>query len=153
MGSSNAAHLKCFARTYGFKGSITALSVAVSYTHLDVYKRQSQLRKLDENTFLSVFEGVPMFNINKSELMRGVHLFDLLTGNTSIFPSRGELKRTIKGNGLSINQEKITDEDLIVNREFLIGEKYILCLLYTSIPFSKIFLEIAIAAEKPVAYL
>jgi tyrosyl-tRNA synthetase len=86
----------------------------------------SQLRKLDENTFLSVFEGVPMFNINKSELMRGVHLFDLLTGNTSIFPSRGELKRTIKGNGLSINQEKITDEDLIVNREFLIGEKYIL---------------------------
>ncbi len=86
----------------------------------------SQLRKLDENTFLSVFEGVPMFNINKSELVRGVHLFDLLTGNTSIFPSRGELKRTIKGNGLSINQEKITDEDLIVNREFLIGEKYIL---------------------------
>ncbi len=86
----------------------------------------TQLRKLDEDTFLSVFEGVPMFNISKEELHKGIHLFDLLTGSTSIFPSKGELRRTVKGNGLSINQEKISDENLIVNTEFLIGEKYIL---------------------------
>ncbi len=86
----------------------------------------AQLRKLDEKTFLSVFEGVPMFQIAKSELQSGIQIFDLLTGSTSIFPSRGELRRTIKGNGLSINQEKISDENLVVNTDFLIGGKYIL---------------------------
>jgi tyrosyl-tRNA synthetase len=85
-----------------------------------------QLRKLDENTFLSVFEGVPQYTIPKTDIEQGINVLDLLAEKTGIFPSKGELRRTIKGNGLSINKDKVTNEDLIVNSEFLIDGKYIL---------------------------
>ncbi|MFW5755539.1 MAG: tyrosine--tRNA ligase, partial [Tangfeifania sp.] len=85
-----------------------------------------QLRKLNESTFLSVFEGVPQFLVSKSELEAGVNIIDLLAEKSAVFPSKGELRRTIKGNGLSINKEKIGDPDLVVNSEYLIGGKYIL---------------------------
>ena len=85
-----------------------------------------QLRKLDEKTFLSVFEGVPQFEISKSDIEKGVNIIELLSEKTTIFPSKGELRRTIKGNGLSINKEKVTDTELVVNTEFLIANKYIL---------------------------
>ena len=85
-----------------------------------------QLHKLNENTFLSVFEGVPQFKISKTELDSGINIIELLADKTEVFPSKGELRRTIKGNGLSINKEKIGSPDLMVNSEFLIGGKYIL---------------------------
>jgi len=85
-----------------------------------------QLRKLDERTFLSVFEGVPQFKISKSDIETGIPVMDLLSESTEIFPSKGELRRTIKGNGLSINKEKISDNELLIDSEFLIGNKYIL---------------------------
>jgi tyrosyl-tRNA synthetase len=85
-----------------------------------------QLRKLDEKTFLSVFEGVPQFLVSKTELEQGINVVDLLAEKTGVFPSKGELRRTIKGNGLSINKEKISDEMLQVDSGFLIGGKYIL---------------------------
>lgn len=85
-----------------------------------------QLKKLDERTFLSVFEGVPQYSISKSEIEKGINILDLLADKTSVFPSKGELRRTIKGNGLSINKEKISNEELIINEQFLIGGKYIL---------------------------
>lgn len=84
------------------------------------------LRKLNESTFLAVFDGVPQFNISKAELHDGINVIDLLAEKTTVFPSKGELRRTIKGNGLSINKEKIGDPDLIINNDFLIGDKYIL---------------------------
>ncbi len=85
-----------------------------------------QLRKLNEKTFLSVFEGVPQFHISKAELEKGINVVDLLAEKTEVFPSKGELRRTIKGNGLSINQEKISNETLQIDSGFLIGGKYIL---------------------------
>lgn len=85
-----------------------------------------QLLKLDEKTLLSVFEGVPQFNISKAELENGINVIDLLAEKTNVFPSKGELRRTIKGNGLSMNKEKVTDESLIIDSHFLIGGKYIL---------------------------
>jgi tyrosyl-tRNA synthetase len=85
-----------------------------------------QLHKLNESTFLSIFEGVPQFKISKSELESGINVIDLLAEKTQVFPSKGELRRTIKGNGLSINKEKINNPDLDLNVNNLIGEKYIL---------------------------
>ncbi|MFW6289745.1 MAG: tyrosine--tRNA ligase [Mariniphaga sp.] len=85
-----------------------------------------QLKKLDERTFLSVFEGVPQYFVSKAELENGINVVDLLAEKTEVFPSKGELRRTIKGNGLSINKEKISDEALIINNDYLIGGKYIL---------------------------
>ncbi|HZH72797.1 MAG TPA: tyrosine--tRNA ligase [Mariniphaga sp.] len=85
-----------------------------------------QLKKLDERTFLSVFEGVPQFTVSKSEIKSGVNVVDLLAGKTSVFPSKGELRRTIKGNGLSINKNKISDDNLIIDDSYKIAGKYIL---------------------------
>jgi len=85
-----------------------------------------QLHQLNESTFLSIFEGVPQFRIDRSELNAGINVIDLLAEKTQVFPSKGELRRTIKGNGLSINKEKIGNPELVVNSESLIGDKYIL---------------------------
>ncbi|MGC9353636.1 MAG: tyrosine--tRNA ligase [Mariniphaga sp.] len=85
-----------------------------------------QLRKLDEKTFLSVFEGVPQFEVSRTELKQGINIVDLLAEKTEVFPSKGELRRTIKGNGLSINKEKVDNENLVINSDFLIDGKFIL---------------------------
>ena len=84
------------------------------------------LKKLDEKTFLSVFDGVPLFNVEKSIIEKGIDIYELLCVNTDIFPSKSELRRTIQGNGLSINKEKFNDEQTPINSEFLINNKYIL---------------------------
>lgn len=84
------------------------------------------LRKLDKETFLAVFEGVPQFQISGTELAAGIKVVDLLAEKAMVFPSKGELRRTIQGNGLSINKEKISDPELTINADFLIDGKYIL---------------------------
>jgi tyrosyl-tRNA synthetase len=84
------------------------------------------LKRIDESTFLSVFEGVPQYTVDLSLVTGGCDVTDLLTEKTGIFPSKGELRRMIKGGGLSINKEKVTSTDEKVSRERLINEKYIL---------------------------
>ena len=85
-----------------------------------------KLKNLDENTLLSVFEGVPNFKVAKSEFENGINVLDLLTDKTNIFPSKGELRRTLQGNGLSINKEKFADEKNLITTNFLIKNKYLL---------------------------
>lgn len=85
-----------------------------------------QLRALDEETFLAVFEGVPQFTVPMADIVQGVAVLDLLAEKTSVFPSKGDLRRTIKGNGLSINKEKVGDDALVIDESFLIDGKYIL---------------------------
>ncbi len=84
------------------------------------------LAKLDEKTFLSVFEGVPVFELQKSEIETGINIIDLLADKTPIFPSKGEARRTIQGGGVSINKEKIENADVVVNASKLINQKYLL---------------------------
>ena len=84
------------------------------------------LRKLDERTFLAVFDGVPTYNVAKAKFDAGINVLDLLAGETDIFPSKGELKRTIKGNGMSINKEKYSDEAGTITADNLINGKYLL---------------------------
>lgn len=85
-----------------------------------------ELKNLDENTFLSVFEGVPMFDVEKSKVEAGINVLDLLAEETKVFPSKGELRRTIKGGGVSINKEKIQSEEITVGSDRLLNDKYIL---------------------------
>ena len=87
---------------------------------------EDTLRKLDEATFLSVFEGVPQFGITKSELEQGVNIIDLLAEKSSVFPSKGEARRTIAGGGVAVNKVKIEGPDEIINTGKLIGGKYLL---------------------------
>ena len=85
-----------------------------------------ELKNLDEKTFLSVFEGVPMFDIERAKIDSGVNVLDLLAVETQVFPSKGELRRLIKGGGVSINKEKIPNDEISVNTERLLNDKYIL---------------------------
>jgi len=81
------------------------------------------LKSLDEDTFLSVFEGVPQFEMNKADL--GLGILDILAEKTQIFSSKGEARRMIKSNAVSINKEKIT-EDVQLTENDLLNGKYIL---------------------------
>ncbi|MDX9696886.1 MAG: tyrosine--tRNA ligase [Bacteroidales bacterium] len=85
-----------------------------------------ELKTLDEKTFLSVFEGVPMFDVEKSKIEKGVNVLDLLAVETQVFPSKGELRRTIQGGGVSLNKQKVENEELVVNEGVLLNNKYIL---------------------------
>ena len=87
---------------------------------------EETLRKLDETTFLSVFEGVPQFEISKTELDAGINIIDLLAERTAVFPSKGEARRTIAGGGLVVNKLKIDGPDEIIHIAQLIGDKYLL---------------------------
>ncbi len=84
------------------------------------------LKKIDEDTFLAVFEGVPTFNIAKNDLVEGVDILELMAVQTQIFPSKGEARKTIKGGGVSLNKEKIDAQDLLVKDEHLLNDKYLL---------------------------
>jgi len=84
------------------------------------------LSKLDEKTFLAVFDGVPTFEIEKCKVKAGINIIDLLAEESSIFASKGELRRLMKDNGLSINKEKLNDTEAIINSDKIINNKYIL---------------------------
>ena len=84
------------------------------------------LRKLDEETLLAVFEGVPQCEISKAELASGIKAVDLLVEKTPVFPSKGEMRKLTQGGGVSLNKEKLEQFDQIIDSSYLIGEKYIL---------------------------
>ncbi|HPG72825.1 MAG TPA: tyrosine--tRNA ligase [Bacteroidales bacterium] len=84
-----------------------------------------ELNKLNETTIMAVFEGVPVFNVSKSLINSTVPIMSLLTENTSIFSSKGELRRIIQGNGLSINKTKYTDINGNIDSTNLISDKFI----------------------------
>jgi tyrosyl-tRNA synthetase len=84
------------------------------------------LSKLDKETFLSVFEGVPTYAVARTKLDAGVPVVELLATETEAFPSKGELRRTIKGNGLSLNKARLTDQEYLVTGADLINNTYIL---------------------------
>ena len=81
------------------------------------------LKSLDENTFLSVFEGVPKFEMGKAALNCGI--LDILAEKTQIFESKGEARRMISSNAVRINKEKIV-EDFQISKNDLLSEKYLL---------------------------
>jgi tyrosyl-tRNA synthetase len=103
------------------------LEMAIGASEILFGKGTSEtLKKIDENTFLSIFEGVPMFSIEKELLLSGINIVDLLGEKTTVFPSKGEVKRMIKGGGLSLNKSKIEDEALTVGLHDLLNNSYIL---------------------------
>lgn len=83
------------------------------------------LSRLDAATLLSVFEGVPQFQISRTTLEEGIPAADFLAVSTAVFPSKGEARRMMKDGGVSINKTRISDET-IVNTSHLLQNKYIL---------------------------
>ena len=88
-------------------------------------KAADALHKLDEQTLLDVFEGVPMHDIKASDLEAGIPLLDLVAVKTPVFPSKGEARKMIQQGGVSVNKEKVTDPCAVVGKEALLGGQYI----------------------------
>jgi tyrosyl-tRNA synthetase len=84
------------------------------------------LIRMDEITFLSVFEGVPVFDVKKELISTGVTVSDLCVVHSQIFASKGEFRRLVQGGGLSINREKIADPETVIGADLLLNGKYLL---------------------------
>ncbi len=78
---------------------------------------------------LDIFEGIPQFKISKAELASGMDAPTLLAEKTTAFPSKGDVKKTVQGGGLSINKNKVADLNAtfgiadLINNEFLVAQK------------------------------
>lgn len=83
------------------------------------------LKKLSEETFLSVFEGVPQIEVLKTELESGIPIVDFLVAKTKFLPSNSEARRALKENSISVNQERVNDSYIITEKD-LINNRYIL---------------------------
>jgi tyrosyl-tRNA synthetase len=84
------------------------------------------LSKLNESTFLAVFDGVPMFEVPFSEVEKGVNILELICTHSKVFPSKGEARRMVEGGGLSVNKNKVTAIDTTINSSNLLNDKYLL---------------------------
>nr|WP_321374416.1 tyrosine--tRNA ligase [uncultured Bacteroides sp.] len=84
------------------------------------------LKKLDEDTLLAVFEGVPQYEISKEALSEGIKAVDLFTENAAVFASKGEMRKLVQGGGVSLNKEKLAAFDEVINTENLLDNKYLL---------------------------
>lgn len=84
------------------------------------------LKKLDEDTLLSVFEGVPQFEVSKAEIEAGVKAVDLFTEKAAVFPSKGEMRKLVQGGGVSLNKEKLAAPDQEITAADLLDGKYLL---------------------------
>lgn len=85
----------------------------------------SFLANLDHDAVLEVFDGVPQSNLERAKLAEGINILDLLV-ETQVFPSKGEARKMLQGGGVSLNREKLTDIELLVNTSNLINDKYII---------------------------
>lgn len=82
------------------------------------------LRKFDEQTLLSIFDGVPRCTFSKDVVSQGIQITDFLA-QTNIFTSKGEARKMLQGNGVSINKDKVSDTKMLTDADLLDG-KYII---------------------------
>jgi len=88
---------------------------------------KESLTKLDEQTLLDVFAGVPQFEVSRTLLEgEGVKAVDLVAEHSKCFPSKGEMRTLTKGGGVSINKEKLAAFDQLITTADLLDDKYIL---------------------------
>jgi tyrosyl-tRNA synthetase len=87
----------------------------------------SALKKLDEATLTDVFAGVPQFEIDKNSLTGGgVKAVDLLVDAAAVFSSKGDMRKMVQSGGVSVNKEKLTDPDALIDASLLLEGKYLL---------------------------
>ena len=102
-----------------------ALDMAIEASNILFGKStKDSLMKLDEQTLLDIFEGVPQFEIAKDQL--GQPAVDLFTQAAQVFASKGEMRKLVQGGGVSINKEKLAAFDRAITADDLIDGKYLL---------------------------
>lgn len=83
------------------------------------------LKSLDEQTFLDVFDGVPQAMVSKNDIQNGLDMIGALSAKTNFLKSNGDARRALKENSISVNKEKVNDS-YVINLGDLISNKYIL---------------------------
>lgn len=84
------------------------------------------LKRLDEETLLAVFEGVPRFEVSRDKLAAGVKAVDLFVEDATVFASKGEMRKLVQGGGVALNKEKLVAFDRMVTADDLLDGKYLL---------------------------
>ncbi|MDR0894730.1 MAG: tyrosine--tRNA ligase [Prevotellaceae bacterium] len=84
------------------------------------------LKRLDEDTLLSIFEGVPQYEITAGVLTAGIKAVDLFTETAPVFASKGEMRKLVQGGGVSLNKEKLNAFDRSITSDDLLNGKYLL---------------------------
>jgi tyrosyl-tRNA synthetase len=103
-----------------YKAAVEASGILFGNTTSDA------LKKLDEQTLLAVFEGVPQYEVSRDALSAGIKAIDLLTDHAPVFPSKGEMRKLAQGGGVSLNKEKLTAFDQVITPADLVDEKYLI---------------------------
>ena len=84
------------------------------------------LKSLNEEDFLSVFKGVPLCQLSLDEFDSDMGILDLLSEKTGFLSSKGEVRRALKENSLSVNQIKVNDPEYNIDKGDLLNDKYLL---------------------------
>ena len=102
-----------------------ALDMAIEASNILFGKSTKEsLQKLDEQTLLDIFEGVPQFDVAAERL--GQPAVELFTQDAAVFASKGEMRKLVQGGGVSLNKEKLAAFDQPVTADDLIDGKYLL---------------------------
>ncbi len=101
---------------------------AKNATELIFNKKASKetLLEMDADSLALVANEIPSKNISKSKLSDGVSIVDFLSEVTGIVTSKSDAKRAIKGNAISINKDKVSDDSLSLNQDVILHDKYIM---------------------------
>ena len=84
------------------------------------------LKKLDEDTLIAVFEGVPMFEVSSETLAEGATSVDLLVVAVAVCSSKCQMRQLVQGGGVSMNKEKLAAFDQVITTADLLNDKYLL---------------------------
>jgi tyrosyl-tRNA synthetase len=129
---ANAPHVRLLQKTLAkevtcivhsveaWKGAVEASDILFGNAPTDA------LTRLDEETLLSVFDGVPQMRINLADLEAGINSIELLANKAPIFPSNGEARKMIQAGGVSINKVKLEDPTALISTSSLLNSKYLL---------------------------
>lgn len=88
--------------------------------------KEEDLRALDEATLAASLEGMNTVQVSRTLVDKGIPVMDLIATESTIFPSKGEARKMINGNGFSLNKTKCTDPELTVTSEYVLHNRYII---------------------------
>ena len=128
---TEAPHMRLLQKTLAQEVTITvhgeaAFDKALSASNILFGKSTSEdLKSLDTQTFLDVFDGVPQAHIDRADLEAGIGMIAALAEHSGFLKSNGEARRALKENSISVNKVKVT-EDFMIDATQLISDRFVL---------------------------
>ena len=125
-----APHLRVLQKTLGKDVTIRVHGDAAYHRAIEASEilfgkdTAEQLKHIEGQDLLDIFEGVPQFDIPKSDFVSGVQIIDLLAQKSQVFQSNGEARRMLQSNAISVNKIKV-GADKVIDGEDLLSGKYI----------------------------